>query len=131
MYFLTRRKGNVYILGTRIKSNIERIKTYPPRKMRDVLEALEAEKPENVLLSLEIDVFKKKVTRAHHYPRRFEGISFEKAMDLSEEMVRGRNLIDINLAGYDPRMEDKCYRTADLLKDYLSGMIPYIVNGKV
>lgn len=133
--FLTERKGETHIIGTSIKplGRESKIKVYPRIKMRQALNRISSE---NFFLSLDIDVFSRNVTNAHHYPHNglleriggklfgYDGhLSFEEVLNLSEELIAGKNLLGVNIAGYNPMLEDSDYRTAELLKKYLGSIL--------
>ncbi len=131
-YFLSKRKGKTYILGCRIKSYSNEVINYWPKKINQILEE---KLPRNIFLSLEIDVFNSNVTRAHNYAHdswldnagRFFGLEnhlcFERVLDLSKELVKGKNVLGINLSGYNPWLEKPPYPTSGLLKQYLSSVL--------
>ena len=130
--FLNERQGMTYILGSNVKSDNQRVKVYPPRKIEKVLKE---DIPEQVFLSLDIDVFDKEVTEAHDRPhydviKRLERalgikthLSFEEVLALSQQLLRGRTLVGVNIAEYDPQLEQPPYKTAELLKRYLKGVL--------
>lgn len=144
-YFLNKRQKDTYILGCNVKSNLPRVKNYPPRKVDRILEVA---LPKNIFLSLDIDVFNLSVTKAHGYTGVHHSImqdvarafghefhlSFQKVLDLSlgivEGMVESRNVVGINIAQYSPRLEGEPYPTADILKQYLGIVIDQVNNQK-
>jgi|GEM_PF-4344650 len=135
--FLLQRKGETHIIGTRIKSDVPRIKTYPPRK-RKAYKLLKDQIPNKIFLSLEIDVFDPEITQAHYYPhdsiidevakffgyRRF--LNFEECCELSISLIRNREVVGINIAGYAPECEGPPFKTVELIKEYLNRISPYL-----
>jgi len=131
-YFLHKRKGDTHILGCKIKSDLPQIKTYPPKKIHNILEQ---SLPENIFLSLEVDVFNLSVTRAHNYSHKGWGediarlfgyeshLSFQEVLELSKALVKGKGVAGINIAGYNPALEEPPYKTAELLKEYLVSVL--------
>lgn len=129
-YFLHLRENDTYILGCGVKSNDLSIKNFSPRKVDKILDV---NLPKNIFLSLDIDAFNLSVTDSHNYTdthrnsiestarafgREFH-LSFQKVLDLSLGLTEGRNLVGINIAEYDPKIEGEPYYTAELLKTYL------------
>jgi len=134
--FILRRKGKTYIIGTGVGThNLEKIKTYPPKQKHKMMEARDADK---IFLSLDIDVFDPSVTQAHHWPRtglidliakalhikRY--MDFESVMELTQHIIKDRKVVGVNIAGYDPEFEEPPYKTAELLKQYLSSVLKEI-----
>jgi len=135
--FLLKRKGRKFILGSQgIDTSRGEIKEYSPRKARKSLREICQMLAEEVLLSMDVDVLSGSATRAHGYGDNiFENLmeifgiklhmDFEEVLSMSEELSKTRKLIGINISQYSPMLEGPPYRTADLLRTYITSVLRY------
>ncbi|MBN2052554.1 arginase family protein [Candidatus Woesearchaeota archaeon] len=128
--FLLRRKGKTYILGTNIGTHDPlKIKVFNAKKINNIKKIT---LPNNIFLSLDIDVFDPSITQSHHRPHtglfKRKYLSFEDVMRTTQYLTKDRNVLGVNIAGYDPELEAPPYKTAELLKQYLGSILEKIVK---
>lgn len=146
--FLGERKGPVYVIGTNEPSPDQRIKVFPPNmegaeRIYDepFLDTHDGDKrKENkpkIFLSLDVGVFGPATTTAHSSSRATLGervkalgdragltsfkthLTPEDIKGLSLSLLAGRELVGLNIAGYNSFFDMPKYHTQDMLADYI------------
>lgn len=136
--FLSARKGQVFIVGSEVPADkwLPLVKRYPPRKIRDVLEADISDK---IILSLDIDALKSSLTEAYDYYvhapiddmlmvlRKERRSEFSDILDISKQLAEKHQVVGINIAEYNPQRErNRFLGTQGLIKLYLSEILDII-----
>ena len=121
--FLDWRAGKTYVIGSDFTyTENNRLKIFSPREADEILKERISD---NVFLSLDIDVFNRATTWAHHWVTErgsFTSLSPEKVTALSGKIFRSRRLAGVNIAEYDPNLETP-YRTANIITNYLKAVM--------
>ncbi len=118
--FINWRAGKTYVVGSDFTyTENDRLKIFSPREADEILKERISD---NVFLSLDIDVFSRTTTWAHHWVEErgsFSSLSPEQVATLSGKIIKNRKLLGVNIAEYDPNLELPPYKTAKIITDYL------------
>lgn len=92
------------------------------RDLKKAKKVLQKELSSKVFLSVEMDVLDPRFTTAHEFDKDGK-MSPRQIKRLSENLLRGRELVGMNVSAYDPCLEHPNYKTVNIIVDILKPFI--------